>query len=540
MKVYNTISGQKEDFLPRGDEVKMYVCGVTPYDEAHIGHAMSYIIFDVVRRYLKYRGYKVKYVQNITDIDDKIIDRANRLGISTQELAGKYSSSFFEDMDALNIKRADVYPRATEEIPRMIEVIQGLIDKGFAYPALVPINRHLWRGSVTNQSELVPINRQSEQGSVYFRVSKVSDYGKLSHRSLESMMSAEGAIGAEEKEHPMDFVLWKAAKPGEPSWESPWGKGRPGWHIECSAMSLRYLGEAIDIHGGGQDLVFPHHENEIAQSESFTGVKPFVKYWMHNGFLQFGGEKMSKSLGNLITIKQILEKYSADAIRIFVLSSHYRSPLTYDEITLEARGVALRAFSDAKWKLSERYSEMNRSILEAQGIKTDDITPAEIYRNRFISAMDDDFNTAQAIATLFNLAQGINHAVNLGHEDKVDEHRKIFIKLANVLGLVIPEPETKELPLNAEDFMSLQKSIIAKVHYAKLDGLIEKVEAVSKRQDTDSQVEVYAYIQWLTDFRDDLRRAKQFRLADEIRTKLDELGIALEDTPQGTVWRRKR
>ena len=309
MKVFNTLSGQKEEFLLQGDEVKMYVCGVTPYSDAHLGHAMSYIIFDAIRRYLQFRDYKVKYVQNITDIDDKIIDRANQLGISARELADKYTDSYFADIDALNIGRADIYPRATEEIPKIIEVIQGLIDKGYAYPA---------------------------NGSVYFRVRNVSDYGKLGHRSLESMIAGARIEAEEEKEHPMDFVLWKASKPGEPSWESPWGNGRPGWHIECSAMSIKYLGDTLDIHGGGQDLIFPHHENEIAQSESFTGKKPFVKYWLHNGLVQLGEEKMSKSLGNLITIKEALERYSADAIRLFVLSSHYRSPLTYSEEALEA------------------------------------------------------------------------------------------------------------------------------------------------------------------------------------------------------------
>jgi len=472
MKVYNTLSGQKEEFLPQGDEVKMYVCGVTPYAECHIGHALSYIVFDVITRYLKFRGYKLRYVQNITDIDDKIIDRANKVGILAGELARKFTDSYFEDMDALNIERADIYPRATEEIPKIIEVVQGLIDKGYAYPA---------------------------QGSVYFRVRSVPDYGKLSHRSLESMLAEVRIEAGEEKEHPMDFALWKAAKPGEPAWGSPWGNGRPGWHIECSAMSLKYLGDTLDIHGGGQDLIFPHHENEIVQSESFTGVKPFVKYWLHNGLLQLGQDKMSKSLGNLITIKEALEKYSADAIRLFVLSSHYRSPLTYSEVTLQATEVALRAFSDAKWKLTDPYSEMNRSILEEQGIKTDDITDAKIYYNRFSSAMDDDFNTAQALAVLFDLAQEINRAVNLGHEDKVIEHREIFKELANILGLILPEPEVKEIPLSAEPF-----------------------------------------IQLLIATRDRLRQAGQWRLADEIRSKLGELGIALEDTPKGTVWKRKR
>ncbi len=309
MKIYNTLSGRKDEFTPRGDEVTMYVCGVTPYSDAHLGHAMSYIIFDVIRRYLRFRGYKLKFVQNITDIDDKIIDRANKLGIATDELARQFTDSYFADMAALNVTPADETPRATSEIPKMLEVIQGLIDKGYAYPA---------------------------QGSVYFRVRNVPDYGKLSHRSLDSMMTGIRFETGGEKEHPVDFVLWKASKPGEPTWDSPWGPGRPGWHIECSAMSLRYLGETIDIHGGGQDLVFPHHENEIAQSESFTGLKPFVRYWLHNGMVQLGGEKMSKSLGNLITIKEALEKYSADTIRIFALGSHYRSPLTYSEEIIEA------------------------------------------------------------------------------------------------------------------------------------------------------------------------------------------------------------
>ncbi len=457
MKVYNTLSGQKEEFLPQGNEVKMYVCGVTPYSDAHIGHAMSYVIFDVIRRYLKYKKYEVKFVQNVTDIDDKIIERANRLGVSTSELAEKYSSSYFEDMDALNIVPADFYPRATEEIPKMIDVIQGLIDKGYAYPA---------------------------KGSVYFRVRKVPDYGKLSHRSLESMMATESAVGSEDKESPMDFVLWKAAKPGEPSWESPWGQGRPGWHIECSAMSLKYLGDTLDIHGGGQDLVFPHHENEIAQSESFTGKKPFVKYWLHNGLVQLGEEKMSKSLGNLITIKEALGKYSADAIRIFILSSHYRSPLTYSE---EALGAA------------EKGADRLRQVVYAEGGvekvgKTEKID-IEPYQQRFIEAMDDDFGTPQALATLFDLAREINRAYEAGYETK--EARRTLLKLGNILGLTFKMPE-KPSP-DAEPF-----------------------------------------IQLLISTRNQLREAKQWQLADMIRTELDKAGIALEDTPKGTVWKRKR
>jgi len=481
MKVYNTLSGQKEEFLPQGDEVKMYVCGVTPYADCHIGHAMSYIIFDVIRRYLQFRGYKVKYVQNITDIDDKIIDRANQLGISTGELAGKFTTRYFEDMDALNINRADIYPKATEEIPKIIEVVQGLIDKGYAYPA---------------------------GGSVYFRVRSVPDYGKLSHRSLESMMSMENALGSDDKESPMDFVLWKAAKPGEPSWESPWGAGRPGWHIECSVMSLKYLGNTLDIHGGGQDLVFPHHENEIAQSESFTGIKPFVKYWLHNGLVQLGEEKMSKSLGNLITIREALEKYSPDAIRIFVLSSHYRSPLTYSEEVLEAAE-----------KGADRLRQAVRSGFREK--ENAEETNPEPYRNQFIEVMDDDFNMAQALAILFDLARDINRASEAGYS--VATAQQALLELAGVLGLTL-EPR-EELPLDAE--------YIARVYTAVYQEL-GRVPSYNGKSGAERM------IYDLVEVRQELRKAKQWQQADMVRNKLAELGIALEDTPQGTAWKRKR
>ncbi|MBI4286351.1 MAG: cysteine--tRNA ligase [Chloroflexi bacterium] len=455
MRLHNTLSGQEEEFLPPGAEVKMYVCGVTPYDVSHVGHAMSYIIFDVLRRYLLFRGYHVKYVQNITDIDDKIIERANRLGISTGELTEKFITGFFEDMDALNIGRADVYPRATGEIPKIIEVIQGLVDKGHAYPA---------------------------NGSVYFRVTSVSDYGKLSHRTLESMSAGMRVEPGDEKQHPMDFALWKAAKPGEPYWESPWGRGRPGWHIECSAMSLRYLGTTLDIHGGGQDLIFPHHENEIAQSESFTGVKPFVKYWLHNGLLQFGADKMSKSLGNLVTIKEILDRYSTDALRVFVLSSHYRSPLTFSEVALAA---------------SERGLDRLRQAARAEGtgVHGESQIDAAAYRQRFTEAMDDDLGTPQAVAIVYDLAHEINRAAEAGYGTTTA--RVAFLELAGVLGLTFKLPEKP--PLAAEPF-------------------IEMLVALRKQ----------------------LREAKQFQLADGLRAQLSDLGIVLEDTPQGTVWKRKR
>lgn len=480
MKVFNTLSGEKEDFLPQGEPVKMYVCGVTPYAEAHIGHAMSYIIFDVIRRYLEFRGYKLRYVQNITDIDDKIIERANLLGLSWAKLAKKYTGSFFADMDALNVGRADIYPRATEEIPKIIEVIGGLVDKGYAYPV---------------------------QGSVYLRVKKVADYGKLSRRSLESMMAGTRIEVGKEKECPMDFVLWKAGKPGEPSWESPWGPGRPGWHIECSAMSLKYLGFTLDIHGGGQDLIFPHHENEIAQSESFSGRKPFVKYWLHNGLLQLGEEKMSKSLGNLITIKEALAEYSADAIRIFVLSSHYRSPLTYSEEALEAAEGGV-----------ERLLRV---------ISRDDPTggagealDAEPYKKQFIKAMDDDFNTAQAQAVLFDLAGAINQASDSGLGFL--KAQSVLSELArNVLGLRVPRTVTASATLKATGTLKIKATLI---------------------RGPKPTPELEAKVNFLVEERNSLRQNKQWQQADEIRDKVAELGAILEDTPEGVkiVWKRKR
>jgi cysteinyl-tRNA synthetase len=464
VKVYNTLSGEKEEFSPQSDEVKMYVCGVTPYDDAHIGHAMSYIVFDVIKRYLRFRGYKVKYVQNVTDIDDKIIDRAGKLGIPPAELAEKYTSSFDEDMKALNIIKAetDKYPKATEEIPKIIEVIQGLIDKGYAYPA---------------------------GGSVYFRVRNDPDYGKLAHRSLDSMMAGECAVGGEEKEDPMDFALWKASKPGEPYWESPWGEGRPGWHIECSAMSLKYLGDTLDIHGGGQDLVFPHHENEIAQSESFTGKKPFVKYWLHNGLVQFGEDKMSKSLGNLITIKQALEQFSSDAIRIFVLSSHYRSPLTYSEEGLEA---------------AERGAErlMRVALRDDTTGGKGKALDAKPYEEQFKEAMNDDFNTPQALAVLFELARAINQAGDSG------------------LSFIGARSFISEL---ARDVLGL-----------KLDPL----DLIMR----EPEPEIEQRVNRMVEERLKLRNAKQWQQADKIRAELRELGVVLEDTPEGTIirWKRKR
>ena len=452
MKITNTLSGKKEEFVPIKDgEVKMYVCGITPQSEAHIGHAMSYINFDVIRRYLEYCGYKVRHVQNITDIEDKIINKAAVMGITPKELVAKNIAGFMADMESLNILRPHEYPCATEEIPQIVEMVRGLVEKGLAYPA---------------------------RGSVYFRVTRLPDYGKLAHRTIDQMMAGARIEPGEEKEHPMDFVLWKATKPGEPAWESPWGPGRPGWHIECSAMSLRYLGEQIDIHGGGQDLIFPHHENEIAQSESYTGQKPFVKYWLHNGLLRLGDEKMSKSIGNIVSIKEILSKYSADAVRLFVLSSHYRSPLTFSAEALDG---------------SEKGAERLRQALRTEGDSTGGIDLPDV-RERFTKAMDDDFNAPQAVAVLFDLARDLNRLRDENRDTA--SHRAMLSELGKVLGL---------------DFSERAADMSGAEHF----------------------------IQLLLDTRRELRTAKQYALADNIRCRLEELGIVLEDGANGTAWKAK-
>lgn len=458
LRLTNTLTRQVEPFAPAGDEVKMYVCGVTPYDEAHVGHAFSYVVFDVLRRYLEFRGYRVRHVQNFTDIDDKIIARANHLGVSVSELAERYIQRYQEDMQALNVLPAHVYPRATEEIPEMIRIIERLVDTGYAYVAEPAAG--------------------SEEPDVYFRVERKRDYGKLSHRTLESMLAGARIEPGEHKEHPMDFALWKGAKPGEPSWESPWGRGRPGWHIECSAMSLRYLGEELDIHGGGEDLIFPHHENEIAQSEAFTGHEPFVRYWVHNAWVKMGEEKMSKSLGNIVSIREALAAVGADALRLWILTSHYRKPLTYTEEALRAAKAGV-----------ERLRIAARARADGAGEAVD----PEPFARRFVEAMDDDLNTPVALAALFDLAREINRGRDEGRPVAGAQAR--LLELAGVLGLRLEEEETA--------------------------------------------MAAAPFIQLLVDVRHELRKAKQFHLADMVRSRLLDLGIALEDTPEGTVWRRK-
>lgn len=488
MKLYDTLRRAKEEFVPQGEPVQMYVCGVTPYDDCHVGHGMSYIIFDVLRRYLEWQRYKVLHVQNFTDVDDKIIQRASDNNRDPQELAEELIEEYFSDMDSLNVQRAHIYPRATGEIDRIVDMISGLMDKGFAYEV---------------------------DGDVYYRIQTKDDYGKLSHRTLDGMMSGSRVEIDPRKEHPMDFALWKTAKPGEPSWDSPWGAGRPGWHMECSAMSLRYLSETLDIHGGGQDLIFPHHENEIAQTEAYTGVKPFVNFWIHHGLLRLGEEKMSKSLGNLVTIKEVLAEHSADALRLFVLGSHYRSPLTYSDEALTAadRGAArLRAASEV-----ESSADLGESTLDTAS-----------FRERFAQAMDDDLNTAQAIATLFELATEINRGNDEG--SNVTEAIALLKELSGVLGLTLEESKAGPT-LEVAPFEALLNTLNGELQQAGLNELAVEPEV------TDS--DLTPVIDQLISVRAGLRKAKRFDLADKVRDDLNELGVTLEDSAQGTTWKRR-
>ena len=452
MKLYNTLSGKKEPFSPSDRKVRMYVCGVTPYAPSHLGHAMCGVVFDVVRRYLEYRGFDVKHVQNFTDIDDKMIRAAAEMGISTQDLAEANIETYLQEMDALGVERAHLYPRATQEIPGIVAMIESLVEKGYAYPS---------------------------GGSVYFRVNRDDDYGKLSRRSRDSLRAGARLEIDEAKEDPMDFALWKDQKPSEPAWDSPWGPGRPGWHIECSAMSIRHLGETIEIHGGGRDLVFPHHENELAQSESHTDRVPFVRFWVHNGVLRLGDDKMSKSLGNIITVKEALARFSPDALRLFFLGSHYRSPLVYSEENVLAQ---------------ERALERLRNALRPGPDSVGDAVDPGPYRERFLEAMDDDLNTPRSLAALFDLARDINRGRERGQD--VTEARRTLAELGGLLGLALDEP------------------------------------------DSPSTGEIGPFVQLLVDVRSELREAKQFEVADRVRLQLADLGILLEDTPGGTKWKR--
>ncbi len=463
LAIYNTLTRRKEPFetLEPG-RVRMYVCGPTVYDRAHVGHAMSAVVFDVIRRYLEYRGYQVHHVMNYTDVEDKIIKRAAEKGVEPRALAQGYLEEYARHLIDLNVLPATEYPRASEEIERIIGMIDALIARGYAYAV---------------------------GGDVYFRVAHDVDYGRLSGRKLDEMRAGARLEIDERKQDPADFALWKAAKPGEPEWDSPWGKGRPGWHIECSAMNLEYLGEQIDIHGGGNDLIFPHHENEIAQTESLTG-KPFARFWIHNGMLQLSGEKMSKSLGNLVTVDEFLGAHSGDAFRMLVLNSSYRGPLTYtDDVVRQAESALERLRSALKPAVAGAPNTVEAAATLA--------TATAEARRRFEAAMDDDFNTAGALSHLFELVRAINQARDAGAGDRaLTEAQASLRSLASVLGLKLKDKEEGSQP--AAPFVDL-----------------------------------------LLEVREEMRQAKQWAVADRIRDRLAELGVLIEDGKGGTTWRRR-
>ena len=468
MKIFNTLTKRKEEFVPlTPGQVKMYVCGPTVYNLIHIGNARPMIVFDTVRRYFEYKGYDVKYVSNFTDVDDKIIKKAIEEGVDADTISQRYIAECKKDMEAMNVKPATVHPQATQEICGMLDMIQTLIDKGHAYVA--------------------------KDGTVYFRVKSFKEYGKLSHKNLDELQSGFRELkvtGEEDKEDPNDFVLWKPKKEGEPYWESPWCQGRPGWHIECSVMSKRYLGEQIDIHAGGEDLVFPHHENEIAQSECANG-KPFATYWMHNAFLNIDNKKMSKSLGNFFTVREISEKYDLQVLRFFMLSAHYRSPLNFSADLMEASKNGLERILTSVDKLKELEAKaQGDAAIEAEQEK---LTEAEALRKKFEEAMEDDFNTADAISAVFELVKLANStASDTSTRAYVSGVKKEIEELCDVLGIITER--------KAE----------------ALDSDIE--EMIAARQKA--------------------RKEKNFALADEIRGKLLDMGIVLEDTREGVKWKR--
>ena len=468
MKLFNTMSRRKEEFVPLEEgKVRMYVCGPTVYNLIHIGNARPMIIFDTVRRYLEYKGYEVNYVSNFTDVDDKIIKKAIEEGVSAEEVSQRYIAECKKDMAGMNVKPATTHPLATQEIDGMIDMIQTLIDKGYAYPVA--------------------------DGTVYFRVKKFKEYGKLSHKNLDDLQSGFRSLqvsGEDQKEDPLDFVLWKPKKEGEPYWTSPWCDGRPGWHIECSVMSKKYLGEEIDIHAGGEDLVFPHHENEIAQSECCNGV-PFAKYWMHNAFLNIDNRKMSKSLGNFFTVREISEKYDLQVLRFFMLSAHYRSPLNFSADLMEAAKNGyeriVTSVDNLKFLLekaadAEMSEEEKPLVTEAQGFET-----------KFDEAMDDDFNTADALAAIFELVKFVNSNAKADSSKAfLEALKQEIVTLSDICGLIVDKK--------------------AEMLDSDIEALIEERQAA--------------------------RKAKNFARADEIRDELLAKGIVLEDTREGVKWKR--
>ncbi len=475
LKVYNTLSGVKEEFKPLEEgKARIYVCGVTPYNHPHIGNARPFVTWDVFRRYLEYLGYDVLHVQNFTDVDDKIINAANAEKTGWDEISSRYINEYFAAMDKLGVRRAHIYPRVSGHMKEIVDMVDGLVDKGYAYVL---------------------------DGSVYYRVEKFPGYGKLSGRTLEDMQAGARVDVDEDKENPMDFALWKAAKPGEPSWPSPWGEGRPGWHIECSAMSVKYLGCSFDFHGGGSDLIFPHHENEIAQSEACTGCHPFVRYWLHNGFITLNEEKMSKSLGNFFLVKDILAHYKAEVLRFFILATHYRSPLDFSDERLEEAGRSLDRLKTARENLKKLLG-MPGGGPGADGAQL--LASAREAKAAFIAAMDDDFNTALAISHIFALAKDINI-----YQQKVVSEKS--------------EPDGKAVGETAIIF-DIMAGII---------GILEEQDEAGQDETLGKAMDVIIAL------RQEARAAKDYARADALRDKLSTAGFVLEDTSSGVAWKIK-
>ena len=474
LTVYNTMTRKKEEFHPlREGEVSIYCCGVTPYNDPHIGNARPFVTWDVIRRYLARKGYKVRYIQNFTDVDDKIINAANREGVTWKEISDRYIAAYFKAMDALNVRRADVFPRVSETMEDIQRMIETLIARGYAYV--------------------------TEAGDVYYRVEAFDHYGCLSGRSLDDMEAGARVEVNAAKEHPMDFALWKAAKPGEPSWESPWGNGRPGWHIECSAMSVKYLGDVFDFHGGGNDLIFPHHENEIAQAEPcIDGDEKFARYWLHNGFITIDNEKMSKSKNNFFTVKDILKEFPGEVIRFFILQTHYRSPLDFSDERLKEAQAALARLKGANDVIDELLKREGTADTAA-----DLAAQAETFLRDFDAAMDDDFNTALAISQMFGLAKEINRY----HQEV--ERGAVF---------------------DAAHFRTAAEA------YRKMAGIIGIFEQDDAAPADDGLTN--AVMDFVISLRQEARAEKNWVLADKIRDGLKEAGVLIEDTPTGVRWKR--
>ncbi len=479
IKVYNTLTKQKEEFVPiTPGKANIYVCGVTPYNHPHVGNARPFVTWDVIRRFLEHEGYDVTHVQNFTDVDDKIINTANKEGVQWFDICNRYIDSYFEVMDKLNVKRAHVYPRVSEHIEDIIKTVQCLIDNGYGYVV---------------------------DGDVFYSVEKFEHYGELSGRNLEDMLAGARVDVDDRKRNPMDFALWKSAKPGEPAWDSPWGPGRPGWHIECSTMSMKYLGESFDFHGGGSDLIFPHHENEIAQSEGCTGIHPFVHYWLHNGFITVNEEKMSKSLGNFFMVIDILEHFDPETLRFFIVSTHYRSPLDFSDARLTEAQKSLARLRQAQETLGELKTMMSAGPTEESLALREQIKQM---REDFMEAMRDDFNTALAISYMFALAKEIN----VYHKAVVDAKAK---------------PDGK--------LVSLMSSVFAEM--CSIIGVLENTAAAAPEEAGDSKET--ELVEMLIDMRQEARKAKNYALADELRNKLSAIGIVLQDTPQGVKWSKQ-